>query len=200
MRVSPIPRTSWRSGLALLALVTLTSACASTPPDRVQAPPEHLLATQYRVLPSVPAEEPIAEAAPVVPTGDRQLDAFLAELAAALDRHDWRGAASMLEPDSYAEQWALIDASRQNAEASAVQALAETLGMQGILRPYDTLTDAPAARLDRLQVVTFREVIPNLDGSVTVRGDVRLDDGTRFPIDFLLQPMGDTFVVIVPMG
>jgi hypothetical protein len=128
------------------------------------------------------------------------LDVFLAELAAALDRHDWRGVAAAFEPESYAEQWALIDASRDNAEASAVQALAETLGMQPILRPYDTLADAPVARLERLQVVTFREVLPGSTGGVQVRGDVRLDDGTRIPLDFSLQPMGDAFVVVVPMG
>lgn len=189
--------TSWRTALAFLGLAALASACSSSAPTPV---PEHLLAPQYRALPSVPATEPVAEAQPVVPTGTRQLDAFLAELAAALDRHDWRGVAAAFEPESYAEQWALIQESRQNAVASAVQALAETLGMQGILRPYDTFEDAPVDRLERLQVITLREVIPRSAGTVQVRGDIRLDDGSRIPLDFLLQPIGDTYVVVVPMG
>ena len=201
MAVSHAWLSSWRSALILFGLVCVVSACASTPPPgAVPGPPEVLLAPQYRALPSVPAGEPIAEAAPVVPTGEASLDVFLAELAAALDRHDWRGVVAAFEPDRYAEQWALIQGSRDNAEASAVQALAETLGMQGVLRPYDTLENAPVQRLNRLHVVTFREVVPNSDGSVLVRGDVRLDDGSRHPLDFSLQPMGDTFVVVVPMG
>ena len=184
--------------VAFLALLCVASACSA--PGGVQETPEHLLAPQYRVLPSVPAEEPIAEASPAIPTGNGQLDVFLAELAAALDRHDWRGVAATFEPDSYAEQWTLIQATRQNPVSSAVQALAETLGMQGILRPYDTLDDAPLQRLERLQVVTIRDVTRQPGGDVQVQGDIRLDDGSRLPLDFLLQPMGDTYRVIVPMG
>lgn len=188
-----------RFGLALAALALVASACAPSAPAPAETP-EHLIAPQYRVLPSVPATETVAEAQPAVPTGSLQLDAFLAELAAALDRHDWRGAAARFDPAAYAEQWALISGAGASDEAAAVQALAETLGMQGLLQPYDTFRSDPLSRLERLRVVTFREVESRRMGVAEVRGDVRLDDGARVPLLFSVQPMGDTYVVVVPMG
>lgn len=185
--------------LCLIGLFALASACAPSAPDTHETP-EHLIATQYRVLPSVPATEPVAEAQPAVPTGNRQLDAFLAELAAAIDRQDWRGAASRFDPAPYAEQWALIVGEGRSEVAAAVQVLAETLGVQGLLQPYDTFAADPIARLDRIQVVTFRDVELSRMGTAQIRGDVRLDDGSRFPLLFSIQPMGDSYAVVVPMG
>ncbi|MEO0560363.1 MAG: hypothetical protein AAF170_19520, partial [Bacteroidota bacterium] len=198
MRISRTRLSSWRPVLALLFLASVASACASSPPEAVETP-EHLLAPQYRVLPSVPATEPVAEAQPAVPTGNRQLDAFLAELAAALDRHDWRGVAARFDPAQYAEQWALVTGDGANDGAAAVQVLAETLGMQGLLQPIGTFEADPVSRLERIQVVTFREVEPRRMGTAQIRGDVRLDDGSRLPLQFSIQPMSDTYAVVVPM-
>lgn len=184
----------------VLILGLFASACTPAVPTAPANPPEHLIATQYRVLPSVPATEPVAEAQPAIPTGNAALDAFLAELAAALDRHDWRGVASRFDPASYAEQWALISDDGASEEAAAVQVLAETLGMQDLLQPRDTFGADPVSRLERIQVVTFREVDPRRMGTAQIRGDVRLDDGTRLPFQFSIQPMGDGYAVVVPMG
>ncbi|GAB5534684.1 MAG: hypothetical protein Rubg2KO_09330 [Rubricoccaceae bacterium] len=184
--------------IALIALLSVASACSA--PRVVSETPDYLLAEQYRVLPAAPTGEPIAEAVPAIPTGDAALDRFLAELAAALDRQDWRGVVARFESESYAEQWALINESRQDPEGSAVQVLAETLGMQTILRPFGTLETTLLERLDRIRVVTLRDVSPSASGTVRVSGDVRLDDNTRLPLDFSLQPMGDTYAVVVPMG
>ena len=198
MRASHVSFSGWRVIVLLGAMVMLASACTSS--GEVASVPDHLLAPQYRVLPSVSDSEPVAEAQPAVPTGNRQLDGFLAELAAALDRHDWRGVAARFDPAQYAEQWAFITGEGASDDAAAVQVIAETLGMQRLLQPTDTFEADPLSRLGRLRVVTFREVEPRRMGTAQIRGDVRLDDGTRLPLLFSIQPMGDTYAVIVPMG
>ena len=76
----------------LLATLTL-AACAGSPRPLV---PD--ASGPYAGIPHVAGDNLTAEANPVAPTGDDRLDNFLADLAAAIDRHDWYGVAEFADP------------------------------------------------------------------------------------------------------
>ena len=173
--------------LFLVSLVALVG-CSSGPP----------LAPQYRAAPSVQVPDAIAVAQPAAPTGDEALDEMLAELAAAIDRKDWRGVLFHFDPDAYAEQFALMSASDRDASSVAAQVLVETLGLSGVF------TDGPSFEaLDRVRVVTLRQVArlnDYPDAFYEVSGDVRLDGGETQPIRFQITRDEEAYRVLVPMG
>lgn len=173
-----------------LAVLLLASGCKTTPviPDSPEDGP-------YAGIPSVAATAPMAEAQPVIPTGNPELDTFLSELAAAIDRKDWRGVAKKMEPEAFAEQRAFLEAGGNRQPAA--QILAETLGV-GELGNWDAL--------DRIRVVTFRQHtvqtpgIAGGEGYDIIDGTVRLEDGRTLPLQFSIVSRGGVPVVLVPQG
>jgi hypothetical protein len=179
-----------RPSLALVAVLVgaaLLPACAGSLP------------MPYAAVPAVPARAPIAEANPVAPTGDAALDDFLSELAAAIDRKDWRGVATRFERPAFAEQVAFVTTGAGSTEAAAAQVIAESLGLSA-LATYTAASDTdPYAGLDRIVVVTFRDARRAGD-RVDIQGDVRLPDGQTIPLSFSVTPARAGFAVLVPRG
>ncbi|MEM1056691.1 MAG: hypothetical protein AAGI52_14310 [Bacteroidota bacterium] len=181
--------------LAFLVVSVLIAGCRTAPvvPDTPEAGP-------YAGIPSVEATGPVAEAQPIFPTGDPELDAFLADLAAAIDRHDWRGVAQRMEPVGFTEQRAFL-AANGSAEAPAAQLIAETLGI-GDLYHASPGWDG----LDQIRVVTFREYAvqtPGIAGGEAIElisGTVRLENGRTLPLSLSIISRGGVRVVQVPLG
>ena len=168
--------------LAVLVLVALAPAC--TPPG-----------VQYSVVPSAPkASTRPAEAQPVAPTGDRQLDAFLAEFASALDRHDWYAVARWLDPPTYAELHDAAVAAGATPEAAAATLIASALGLDALAPSGD---EAPFAGLDRTLVVTLREASAIGSGVTRVQGDVRLADDSRLPLNAFVQKASGRYRLVL---
>lgn len=149
----------------------------------------------YASLPAAPPPGAVAEAQPVVPTGDPALDAFLADLAAAVDREAWRAVAEAFDPDAYAEQFALVRRAAASDEAAAAQVVAETLGLGALLDGRPSVE-----RLNQIRVVTLRTAERSPDGTAQITGDVRLADGRTLPLSFTVQTVGGAYRVVVPMG
>ena len=181
------------SFLPLAVLVALAGCATQRPAPDASGP--------YAGIPAVAAREPIAEAQPVVPTGDDELDEFLGDLAAAIDRHDWRGVARTMEPEAFGEQRALIEAER--ASGAAAQVIGETLGLGDVV---DYTGADPWRALDRIQVITLRQVAVNTPGIVSgeqtysISGDVRLDSGQTLTLEFTVASRGGAYVILVPLG
>ena len=170
-----------RHALAVLALVAW-SACA--PPG-----------LQYSAVPTAPeaATRP-AEAQPVAPTGDRQLDAFLAELASALDRHDWYAVARWLDAPTYGDLHDAAVAAGATPEAAAATLIAGALGLDA-LAPSGA--EAAFAGLDRIRVVTLRESSAIGSGVLRVQGDVRLDDDSRLALNVFVQKASGRYRLVL---
>lgn len=168
---------------AVALALGLLGGCATAPPD------------PYRALPAVPPPETVALAHPAVPTGDAALDAFLADLAASIDRQAWRAVAQAFDADAYAARYAGVRDGAVSDEAAAVRVVAESLGL-------DLFGTAPPSLdgLGRIRVVTFREATRRPDGSTRVTGDVRLDDGRTLPLAFGVRPGPPTYRVEVQGG
>lgn len=179
----------------LLTVVALVVAACSTTPDIIEPSDDGL----YAGIPTVAQNGPIATAQPVIPTGDPELDDFLAELAAAIDRKDWRGVALRMEPDAFAEQRAFL--TEAGRPAAAAQVIAETLGLGSLYHDSESWEG-----LDRIRVVTFRQHavqtpgIAGGEGFDVIEGSVRLDDGTTLPLSFSILSRGGARVVAVPLG
>ena len=169
----------------VLLAAGLLGACATAPPD------------PYGALPAAPPPEAVALAHPAVPTGDVALDAFLADLAASVDRQAWRAVAEAFEPAAYAERVAAARVGAGSDEAAAVAVVAETLGLSALFGGVAPSLDA----LNRIRVVTFRQATRRPDGSARVTGDVRLDDGRTVPLAFDVREGGaGRYRVVVPAG
>ena len=176
--------------LAALAVLVAVSGCRTTPtiPD---SPDDGV----YAGIPAVAASEPMAEAQPIIPTGNDTLDEFLSEIAAAIDRKDWRGVAKMMEPEAFAEQQAFLAA--EGRTQPAAQIIAETLGI-GELEGWDGLGE--------IRVITLREHtvqtpgIAGGEGFDLIDGTVRLENGRTLPIQFSIVSRGGVPVVLVPRG
>ena len=152
----------------------LLGGCATAPPD------------PYRALPAAPPPAAVAVAHPAVPTGDVALDAFLADLAAAVDRQAWRAVAEAFDPDAYASAVAQARGGAASDQAAAVAVVARTLGLQDVFGAASPSLDA----LNQIRVVTFREAARRPDGSVRVTGDVRLEDGRTVGLAFGVREGG----------
>ena len=174
-------RSPWHA-LVVLTLIALAPAC--TPPG-----------VQYSAVPSAPkaATRP-AEAQPVAPTGDRQLDAFLAEFASALDRHDWYAVARWLDPPTYADLHDEGVAAGATPEAAAATLIASALGLDA-LAPSGA--EAPFAGLDRILVVTLREASEIGSGVTRVQGDVRLADDSRLALNAFVQKASGRYRLVL---
>ena len=134
---------------------------------------------------------------PAVPTGDDALDAFLADLAASVDRQAWRAVAEAFEPEPYAERVAAARAGAGSDEAAAVAVVAATLGLSGVFGDAAPSLDG----LNRIRVVTFREATLRPGGAARVTGDVRLDDGRTVGLAFDVREGGaGRYRVVVPAG
>ncbi|GAB5534683.1 MAG: hypothetical protein Rubg2KO_09320 [Rubricoccaceae bacterium] len=161
MRVLPTWTSSWPLPALLLVLAAVASACA---PDGLR----------YTLVPKGdPAETQAAVAVPAAPTGDRQLDAFLADFASAIDRGDWYSIARMLEGPAYAEQHDAAVASGDRPEAAAARLIAGAIGLASL----EEMGAEPFSGLDRIQVVTLRTTTDLPTGVTRIQGDVRLDGG-----------------------
>lgn len=178
----------------LAALVVVLAACGGS---RVVIPDQ---SGPYAEIPTVRAGM-VAEAQPVVPTGNPDLDDFLGEVAAAIDRHDWYGVARAMDPDAWGEQRALIEAGRGGN--AAPQIIAESLGLG------DLATGSgrnPWSDLDRIEVVTFRDLavetpgIAGGEGFTLISGDVRLASGETRRLDFRVVTRGGVYAILVPLG
>ena len=178
--------------LALLAL----AACAGSPTPLA---PE--ASGPYAGIPEVKSDGMTAEAQPVAPTGDNELDAFLADVAAAIDRHDWYTVAKVMEAGSFAEQRALIETKR--SDGAAAQIIGETLGLGSLV---DYTGGRPWKGFDTIEVITLRSAMMNTPGiaggeaSVTVEGDVRVASGDTLPIQFTIVTRDGKPVLQVPLG
>ena len=107
----------------VLLAAGLLGACATAPPD------------PYRALPAAPPPEAVALAHPAVPTGDVALDAFLADLAASVDRQAWRAVAEAFEPEPPTpERVAAARAGAGSDEAAAVRRRRRDARALGALR------------------------------------------------------------------
>lgn len=175
----------------LLPVLLLTACSGSAPAADTDGP--------YAGIPRVDTEGPVATAQPVIPTGDPVLDEFLAGFAAAIDRHDWRGVAARMDPETFAEQRALLTA--DGSEEPAAQLIAESLGLGRLYH------DAPGwSGLESIRVVTFREhgvQTPGIAGGEAfdlIDGTVRLENGQTLPFSFTIAQRGGAHVVIVPLG
>lgn len=153
----------------------------------------------YAGIPTVQAED-IAEAQPVVPTGDPALDAFLGSIAAAIDRHDWLGVAKAMDPEAWGEQRALIEAER--GVNAAPQVIAETLGLGDLARGQGDEWSG----LESIQVITLREIAVRTpgfaggEGFTIVSGTVRLDSGQTRQFQFNVANRGGVYAILVPLG
>ena len=177
---APCPRLGWRLtprlGLAVLGLALSTSACA---PDGLR----------YTVVPrGEPAVTRPAVAAPAAPTGDRQLDAFLADFAASVDRKDWYEVARLLEGPTYADLHDAAVAAGDTPEAAAAALIAEALGLTSLGEPGPD----PFSSLNRIQGVTLRTVTKLPNGVVRVQGDVRLGEDRRDVLTAFVRRAPDT--------
>lgn len=188
--LSPLARLA-RGRLALPLAALALAACGG---------PRSVIPHQtgpYAGIPAVPAAE-IAEAQPVVPTGDPTLDAFLGDVAAAIDRHDWFSVARAMDPAAWAEQRGLIEAER-GGNASP-QVIAESLGLGDLAR------GSGWDGLDQIQVVTFRELsvqTPGFaggEGFTLISGTVRLASGETRALDFRVVARGGAHAILVPLG
>lgn len=179
-----------RTILLVALAVSLVTGCSSTPP---------LADGPYSGIPSVPSDEPIATAQPVIPTGNPRLDDFLSHLAAAIDRKDWLGVARMMDADEFAQQHEFLSGS--DRDAPAAQVIAESLGIGSLYHD-----DPGWAGLDRIRVVTFRQHavqtpgIAGGEGFDVIEGTVRLDSGSTLPLSFLIAFRDGVHVVVVPAG
>lgn len=173
--------------LALFALAVTLSACSASAPAT----------TPGAALPSVPADtDAIAVAQPVAPTGDARLDAFLATVAAAIDRHDWRGVAALTAPEPLGVVFQTAQASGDAPRDAAARGLARMLGLRDIAAGAE-----PFARLDALRVVTLRSAatMNDLPGvAYAIEGDFRFQDGETVPTSFFVGGMGDGYGVVLP--
>lgn len=176
----------------LLLPALLLAACSGSVPSADTDGP-------YAGIPRADTEGPVAMAQPVIPTGDPALDEFLAELAAAIDRHDWRGVAARMDPGAFVEQRALLDA--DGSDEPAAQLIAETLGLGRLYH------DAPGwSGLESIRVVTFRQhgvQTPGIAGGEAydlIDGTVRLENGQTLPLSFTIAQRGGAHVVLVPLG
>lgn len=173
--------------LAFLAAAVSLSACSGSAPAE----------TPGAALPSVPADaDVVAVAQPVAPTGDDRLDAFLADLAAAIDRHDWRGVAMYTAPEPLEIVFRTAQASGDSPRDAAARGVARMLGLRDIAAGAD-----PFARLDAVRVVTLRTVgaMNDLPGvQYVVEGDLRLDSGETLPMAFQVGALGDGYGVVLP--
>lgn len=163
-------------GLVLVGLAGLASACAPT-------------GARYTL---VPAGEPTvtepAVASPAAPTGDAQLDAFLAELASEIDRHDWRAIALRLEGPAYADLYEEAIAAGASPETASAALIARALGLEALATDL-----APSfASLNRIEVVTLRSTEGFPGNVIRVAGDVRLEDDARLPLTAFVQRAPDT--------
>ncbi|MDT0632511.1 hypothetical protein [Rubrivirga litoralis] len=134
-------------------------------------------------LPTLAAAPTPAVAGPAAPTGDAALDAFLADLAAAIGLHDWAAVAAALDPAATAELGATGRPAPPDEAARAL--VAEALGL--------------SVPLDAVRVVTLRAAERGPGGAVAVTGDVRRDDGEHRPIAFSVRRgAGGAYYVEVP--
>lgn len=162
--------------LAILGLALVASACSPT-------------GVRYTAVPTgEPAVTEPAVAAPAAPTGDRQLDVFLADLASALDREDWYSVARMIEGSVYADLHDEAVASGLSPEAASARLIADALG----LGQLEVSGIEPFQGLGQIQVVTLRESETMVNGVIQIRGDVRLTDHRRLPLTAFAQRAPDT--------
>ena len=182
-RTGPRTQRVFRRRAASVALVALLAAAGCTP-----------TAPRYTVVPTSPeAQARPAEAAPAVPTGDVKLDAFLAEFAAALDRKDWRAIARRLDAPTYADLHDAEVAGGATPAAAASALIADALGLATLAGTEA----APFSGLDRIRVVTIRDASEVNDGVVRVRGDVRLDDDTRLPLNAFVRTVAGRYRIVL---
>ena len=172
--------------LALLAFAVSLSACSTSAPR-----------TPAAALPSVPSDtDLVAVAQPVAPTGDARLDAFLATLAGAIDRHDWRGVAALTAPEPLAVAFQTAQASGDAPRDAAARGLARMLGLHDLAAGAE-----PFARLDALRVITLRSAaaMNDMPGvAYEIQGDVRFTDDATTDVSFLVGRLGDGYGVVLP--
>lgn len=151
----------------------------------------------YRGIPAAADDGMTAEAQPVAPTGDDALDDFLADLAAAIDRHDWMAVARAADPEAWGERRARVEAS---GDGSAPHVVADMLDLGDLASNANDGWDG----LDTIRVVTLREVaartpgIAGGEGFFEVSGDVRLTSGGTLPIRFRVAERGGAYALLVP--
>ena len=180
----PVPKIPL-AAVAVALGAGLLGGCATAPPD------------PYRALPAAPPPAAVAMAHPAVPTGDPALDAFLADLAASVDRQAWRAAAEAFDADAYAEAVAEARPGAGSDQAAAVAVVARALGLSDVFGAASPSLDA----LNQIRVVTFRQAARQPDGSARVTGDVRLQDGRTVPLAFEVRQGGaGRYRVAVPAG
>lgn len=171
---------------ALAALVVSASACSVPPPSGLEAPPSH---RAEAALPSVPGfGSRVAEAQPVAPTGDAELDAFLAGFAAAVDRHDWRGVAARSDARLLLADFDAAVGAGDAPRQAAGRALARLFGLGAVAE-----SPAPFDRLDAVRVITLRTTMAmnDLPGvRYLVEGDLRMDDGSTLPLTLHIDRVG----------
>ena len=86
---------------------------------------------------------------------------------------------------------------------SAAQVIGESLGLGDLV---DYSGDRPWDGFDSIQVVTLRSAASNTPGiaggeaSYTIDGDVRVEGGTTYSVQFDVARRGEVYAVLVPRG
>ena len=176
--------------LPLLLLI----GCAGSRPDADLAP-------QYAAAPD---SDRVLSTSVYTLADDPAVNRFLAEIADAFLRHDWRALAYTVDAEEYAAQFAFMK-SGGRADADVVsQILEETFGLalvgntifpDGLRR-----ADRPVAGLERLRHIEFASVESAWDEVLQVEGQVTLDDRTSRSLSFFVTTRDGAWRVVVPQG
>ncbi|NNF57123.1 MAG: hypothetical protein HKN04_02680 [Rhodothermaceae bacterium] len=178
---------------AFILPLLLLIGCSSTRPD-ANLPPQYAAA---------PDSDSVLSAPVYTLAADPAVNRFLAEVADAFLRHDWRALAYTVDAEEYAAQFAFMK-SEDRADADVVsQILEETFGLNTVgntLFP-DGLrrADRPFAGLSRLRHVEITAV----DASGEIRqvdGQVSLADRTKRSLSFFVTNQDGAWRVVVPQG
>jgi hypothetical protein len=160
---------------AFLLPLLLFIGCSSTRPDP-NLPPQYAAAPDSDTVLSTPVYT-LAD--------DPGLNGFLAEVADAFLRHDWRALAYTVDANEYAAQFVFVK-SGDRADADVVsQILEETFGL---------------AFVERLRGIEFVSVEPAWDEVLQVDGHVMLDDQTSRSLSFTVSNRDGAWRVVVPQG
>lgn len=179
---------------ALILPLLLLLGCAGSRLDADLAP-------QYAAAPD---SDRVLSTLTYTLAADPALNRFLAEIADAFLRHDWRALAYTLDADEYAAQFALMKSEgREDAEVVA-QILEETFSLRmvgNVLLPRERRrVDQPFAGLERVRQIEFVSVESSREAFWEVTGQVSLDDRTKRSLSVTLTNQDGAWRVIVPQG